>query len=137
MLFIKTAHIFFVMAWMAGIFYLPRILVHYREGIQTGEDVRRLLIMGVKLFRFSIFTGSVAILLGLVLMLGFGITGGWLHLKILLVILLIVYQYLCGKEFKKISLDKPLYSSKFYRIFNEVSLVIIVPIIYLVVAKPF
>ena len=53
MLWVKTFHILFVMAWMAGLFYLPRILVHYVEGKQAKEDVQRLIIMGQKLFRFS------------------------------------------------------------------------------------
>ena len=46
MLWIKTFHILFVMAWMAGVFYLPRILVHYVEGKAADEDTRRLVTMG-------------------------------------------------------------------------------------------
>ena len=53
MLWIKSLHILFVMAWMAGVFYLPRILVHYIEGVAAGEDTRRLVTMADKLFRFS------------------------------------------------------------------------------------
>ncbi len=52
MLWIKTFHILGVMAWMAGIFYLPRIFVHYREGSDAGEDVRRLVIMAGRLYGF-------------------------------------------------------------------------------------
>ena len=52
MLWLKTFHILFVMSWMAGIFYLPRIFVHFVEGKQAGQDVARLAIMGRKLYGF-------------------------------------------------------------------------------------
>ena len=53
MLWIKVAHVLFVIAWMAGLFYLPRIFVHHQEGLNAGEDVRRLVTMAKKLFGFS------------------------------------------------------------------------------------
>ena len=51
--YVKVLHLLFVIAWMAGIFYLPRILVHYVEGRNAGEDVRRLKVMGRKLYRVA------------------------------------------------------------------------------------
>ena len=52
MLWIKAFHLLFVIAWLAGIFYLPRIFVHYAEGRSRGEDVRRLIVMARRLFGF-------------------------------------------------------------------------------------
>ena len=75
MLWIKTAHILFVMAWMAGVFYLPRILVHYVEGKIAGDDITRLVTMAEKLFRFSALMGLIAMILGVWLWLGYGISG--------------------------------------------------------------
>ena len=65
MLWIKTAHLLFVMAWLAGLFYLPRLFVHYVEGKSAGEDIRRLVIMATKLVSFSFIMGSLACLFGL------------------------------------------------------------------------
>ncbi|MDH5737132.1 MAG: CopD family protein, partial [Gammaproteobacteria bacterium] len=61
MLWIKVFHLLFVTAWMAGLFYLPRIYVHYVEGQQAGEDVRRLVTMADKLFRFSSIMAGLAL----------------------------------------------------------------------------
>ena len=52
MLWIKALHLFAVIAWLAGLFYLPRIFVHYAEGRAQGEDVRRLVVMARRLFVF-------------------------------------------------------------------------------------
>ena len=65
MLWLKTFHILFVMAWVAGLFYLPRILVHFVEAEAAGEDNRRLVIMAEKLFGFSIMMAIIAMATGL------------------------------------------------------------------------
>ena len=89
MLWFKTFHILFVMAWMAGVFYLPRILVHYVEGKAAAEDTRRLVTMAEKLLKFSTIMAALAITLGLLLWLYYGVTGGWMHAKLFLVGLLV------------------------------------------------
>ena len=90
MLWIKTFHLLFVMAWMAGVFYLPRILVHYVEGKAASEDTRRLVTMAEKLLKFSTMMAALAITLGMILWLYYGITGGWMHAKLILVGLLVL-----------------------------------------------
>ena len=136
-LWVKTFHILFVMAWMAGAFYLPRILVHYVEGSSAGEDTRRLVIMAEKLLRFSSVMAFLAILLGLVLWLYYDITGGWLHAKIFFVGLLIAYQLQTTRYILQIKQAKILKTSLFFRVFNEAGLLLVVPILILVVLKPF
>ena len=64
MLWIKVIHVLFVIAWMAGVFYLPRILVHAVEGKAAGEDTRRLVIMAEKLVRFSTVMMVLALIPG-------------------------------------------------------------------------
>jgi protoporphyrinogen IX oxidase len=137
MLWIKTAHILFVIAWMAGVFYLPRILVHYVEGKIAGEGTTRLVTMAEKLFRFSSLMGLIAMILGTWLWLGYGITGDWLLVKLALVGLLIVYQIQCLRYINQMRKDEIIMSSVFFRIFNESALIIVIPILIMVTVKPF
>ena len=136
MLWFKTFHILFVMSWMAGIFYLPRILVHYVEGSAAGEDTRRLIIMADKLFRFSVVMAVITLVTGLVLWLYYGIAGQWLYAKLFFIALLIAYQYQTLRYIGQMRQDQLDGSSLFFRIFNEGALVLVIPILIFVVVKP-
>lgn len=136
MLWFKTFHILFVMAWMAGVFYLPRILVHHVDGKAAGEDTRRLVVMADKLFRFSAIMAVIALATGSVLWLYYGVTGSWLHAKLGFVVLLIGYQYQTLRYIDMMRRDKLDGSSVFFRIFNEGALVLVIPILIFVVVKP-
>ncbi|MFT4797504.1 MAG: putative membrane protein [Candidatus Azotimanducaceae bacterium] len=136
MLWIKVFHILFVMAWMAGLFYLPRILVHYVEGKANAEDTRRLVIMGHKLFRFSSLMALLAMGLGFWLWLGYGFSGTWLWIKLAFVGLLLMYHYQSMRYVRKMQQDQVIQSSLFFRIYNETALVIVIPILIMVVIKP-
>ena len=74
---VKTAHLVFVMAWMGGVFYLPRILVNLAESAGNLEVQARLTLMGRRLYRFGHIMFGLAFLMGLVLWLGFHVSGGW------------------------------------------------------------
>ena len=137
MLWIKTFHVLFVMAWMAGLFYLPRILVHYVEGKQADEDVHRLIIMGQKLFRFSSVMALLALGLGTWLWLGYGFAGNWLIAKLAFVLLLLAYHGQSYRYIKQMELGQTIRTSLFFRIYNELALMIVVPILILVIVKPF
>ena len=97
MLWIKAFHIIFVTSWFAGLFYLPRIFVNLA---MAREDVERerLLLMSHKLYRFVTPIAALAVGLGMWLWLGYReiFTGGWLHIKMLLVMFLIAYHFYCG-----------------------------------------
>ncbi|MDA0789080.1 MAG: CopD family protein [Proteobacteria bacterium] len=136
MLWIKTAHVLFVMAWMAGIFYLPRIFVHYAEGQAAGEDTRRLVTMAHKLARFSAVMAFAALGFGTWLWLGYGFEGLWLHLKLGLVVLLIGYHLQCFRYAAQMREGRLIRGSLFFRIFNESTLLLLVPILILVIVKP-
>ena len=137
MLWIKTAHILFVMSWMAGVFYLPRIIVHYVEGSAAGEDTRRLVIMAEKLFRFSSFMALLAIIPGLWLWLGYNISGNWMLVKLALVVILIAYQGQSFYYIRQMQTGEIIHSSLYFRFFNESALIIVIPILIMVVIKPF
>lgn len=126
-----------MVTWFAGLFYLPRLFVYHA---MTAEPVSndRFKVMERKLF-FGIMTpGAVlTIVFGLWLWLGFGITGAWLHAKLLVVLILIVYHFWCGKLVADFKGDRNRHSHVFYRWFNEFPVLLLVAAVLLVVLKPF
>ena len=130
-------HILFVIAWVAGLFYLPRILVHFVEAEAAGEDYRRLIIMAEKLFWFSIVMAMIAIATGLGLWLHYGIAGDWLNAKLPFVALLIGYQLQTYSYITDMKLSQLEGTSLFFRIFNEGALLLVLPILIFAVIKPF
>ncbi|MBB6135371.1 MAG: CopD family protein [Massilia sp.] len=135
-LWIKALHIVFIASWFAGLFYLPRLFVNLAE--ETNPAARdRLLGMARRLYRFSMILSVPAVLLGAWLWMGYGIQGGWLHAKLLLVFLTIGYHHMCGGILKKFERGVNTRSHKWYRWFNEVPVVLMLAIVILVTVKPF
>ncbi len=137
MLWLKTFHILFVMSWMAGIFYLPRIFVHFVEGKQAGEQVDRLAIMAHKLYGFMTIMMMLAIGTGLWLWLAYGFLGAWLHVKIAFVGLMLVYHFWTKARMKEMQNGNLNHSGVFYRWMNELPLILTIVILIMVVVKPF
>jgi protoporphyrinogen IX oxidase len=138
MLWIKSLHIVFVASWFAGLFYLPRIFVNLamvEPGSQAERD--RLLLMARKLARFMTILAVPALVLGLWLWLGYGFAGGWMHAKLLLVLLLMGYHHACLRILKGFERGESRRSHVWYRWFNEVPVVMMLVIVILVVVKPF
>ena len=135
-LWIKALHIVFVASWFAGLFYLPRIYVNLAQESNPAV-VERLLGMARRLYRFTTILMVPALLLGLWLWLGFGIKGGWLHAKLALVLLVIGYHHACGSLLKKFERGVNTRSHKWFRVFNEVPVLLLLAIVILVVVKPF
>ena len=133
----KTAHLVFVMAWMGGVFYLPRILVNIAEARDEPAVRARLVLMGRRLYRFGHVMFGLAFVLGLVLWLHFGISGGWLHAKLVLVLLMMGHYSIGGRWLKGVDAGKPLPSATALRWFNELPVLLLVAIVWLVLAKPF
>jgi protoporphyrinogen IX oxidase len=136
-LWTKTAHLVFVMAWMSCVFYLPRILVNIAEAGDVPEVHARLVLMGRRLYRFGHTMFGIAFVLGLVLWLHFHIAGGWLHAKLALVALLLVHFSLAGRWLKGVDAGHALPSPRVLRWFNEVPVLLLVGVVFLVLAKPF
>lgn len=133
----KTVHLVFVIAWMATVFYLPRILVNIAEAGNEPAVRARLLLMGRRLYRFGHVVFGIGFVFGLVLWLYFGIGGHWLHVKLLLVTLMLVHFMLAGRWLKGVDAGRPLPSGKALRWFNEIPVLLLFVVVYLVLAKPF
>ncbi|WP_242108384.1 CopD family protein [Luteimonas aquatica] len=134
---VKTFHLLFVIAWMSAVFYLPRILVNLAEAGEAPPVRERLLLMGRRLYRFGHMMFGFAFALGLVLWLYFHVSGGWLHAKLTLVVLLLAHYLLAGRWLKGFAAGRALPSSKALRWFNELPVVLLLAVLYLVLAKPF
>jgi len=139
MLWILAFHVIFVICWFAGLFYLPRLYVYH--AMSTDQvSIDRFKIMERKLF-WGIMTpsGVLATIFGLWILIAEWQTymlAGWMHLKIFFVILLWVYHVICWKFLQDFKYDRPRFSHKFYRLFNEVPVVLLIVIVILVIVKP-
>lgn len=136
MLWVKSLHIIFVTSWFAGLFYLPRLFVNHAM-VDDPATAGRLLMMEQKLYRFMAPLAFLALGFGLWLWLGYGITGGWLHAKLALVVLLIGYHHYCGRLLKDFAAGRNRHSHVWYRWFNEVPVLVLFAVVILVVVKPF
>lgn len=137
MLWIKSLHIVFVIAWFAGLFYLPRLFVYHAQS-SDAVSLERFKVMERKLYR-GIMTPCMvlAIVFGVWLWLGYGIFGGWLRAKLALVAVLMAYHFWLGKLMNDFARGANAHSHVFYRWINELPLVLLAAIVVLVVVKPF
>ncbi|HEX7465676.1 MAG TPA: protoporphyrinogen oxidase HemJ [Usitatibacter sp.] len=137
MLWLKALHIIFVVAWFAGLFYLPRLFVYHALSSDAASN-ERFKVMERKLYR-GIMTPCMALtlVLGTWLWLGYGFTGGWLRAKLVLVVLLVGYHLWLGRLAMDFAADANRRSHVFYRWINELPLVLLAAIVILVVVKPF
>ena len=140
MLWVKSLHVIFVITWMAAIFYLPRLFVYHVQALNEGDTrgSERFKIMERKLFNGIMTPGAVlSIVFGLWLWLGYGISGGWLHAKLTLVLLLIVFHGLCWSHLRAFRDDRNTRSERYFRIINELPVFLLFGIVVFVVVKPF
>ena len=142
MLWVKSLHIVFVASWFAGLFYLPRIFVNLAMVAPDSTAEReRLLLMARKLLRFSTLLAVPALGLGLWLWLGSGIGrglgNGWLHAKLLVVLLTVGYHHVCARLLKQLTQGPSRHSHVWFRWFNELPVLLLLVAVLLVVFKPF
>lgn len=138
MLILKALHIILVASWFAGLFYLPRIFVNLAMvPADSTAERERLLLMARKLFRFMTPLGVLALVFGTWLWLGYGFAGGWLHAKLTLVLVLIGYHAYCGTLLKQFVAGTNRRSHVWFRWFNELPVLILFVVVFLVVLKPF
>lgn len=125
-----------MVTWFAGLFYLPRLYVYHAE---TKDKISndRFKIMERKLF-YGIMTpgGILTIFFGLLLIYNYPYQGQWLTYKLILVFFLIIYHLYCWKFLNLFKYDKNYHSHVFYRIFNEVPVIILIAAVFLVIYKP-
>ncbi|HSR62477.1 MAG TPA: protoporphyrinogen oxidase HemJ [Gammaproteobacteria bacterium] len=141
MLWIKALHIIFMVTWFAGLFYLPRLFV-YHAMAGDAVSIERFKIMERKLFYGIMTPGAIlTIFFGIWTILAYGwnsYAGSfWLHVKLLLVALLILYHGYCGKLLMDFKRDRNRHSHVWYRWFNEIPVVFLIAIVILAVVRPF
>lgn len=141
MLWLKALHLIFMVTWFAGLFYLPRLFVYHAMcGDQVGRQ--RFKIMERKLF-FGIMTPGMilTLIMGVWMLIDYAwalyAANGWLHVKLLLLLLLVIYHGLCGKWLYDFQHERNRHSHVFYRWINEIPVLFLFAIVLLAVLKPF
>jgi putative membrane protein len=139
--YIKAFHIIAIIAWMAGLLYLPRLFVYHAESKTGSEQSETFKVMERRLLRYITTPAMLASwALGLWLAF-FGVIDwskdGWFHLKLFLVLVLSAYHGLLAKWTKDFAVDRNTRSPRFYRIANEVPTLLMILIVILVVVRPF
>ena len=141
-LWIKAFHIVFVAAWFAGLFYLPRFFVNLADvPADSHAERERLLVMARRLLRFAVLLMIPALVLGTVLWLAFGVGlgagNGWMHAKLALVLVAVGYHHACARLLRGFEQLRNRRSARWYRVFNEMTVLLFAAIVVLVVVKPF
>jgi putative membrane protein len=138
-LWFKAFHVFFMVAWFAGVFYLPRLFVNHAE-TSSKEVAEQLKGMEKRLLYFITPFAIFTLLFGLIIIYAYGypwfVAAKWLHIKLTLVIILLSYHGYCFKLVKTFQLDNNTRSGKFYRVFNEIPVLVLLAIIILAYVKP-
>ena len=138
-LLFKSLHLIAVIAWMAGLLYLPRIFVYHSEASHESQKTV-FKIMERKLYNYIMMPAMLlSWLFGLILIHSLGFTVFyelWMQIKIFLVTILTIYHFLLGKYLNNFALEINDKSSKFYRIINEVPTIILIVVVFVVVFKP-
>ena len=140
MLWVKSLHIVFIASWFAGLFYLPRLFVNLAMvPADSVAERERLLLMSRKLLRFTTVLVVPALVFGfwLYLVYGIGRGAGWMHAKLLVVLLALLYHYSCKRILGKFIANQNTRSHKWFRWFNEVPVLLLLVAVVLVIVKPF
>ena len=139
-LILKSLHLIAIISWMAGLLYLPRIFVYHVENKQDQNMSNTFKIMEKKLYYYIMMPAMViSWLFGLLLIFNIGLdqlASKWLQIKLVLVLILTFYHFFLGRCLRRFSYDLNVYSSKFYRFFNEVPTILLILIVFIVVFKP-
>jgi len=142
-LLFKSIHLIAVISWMAGLLYLPRIFVYHSEGVRDNKSEDLMATFKVMERRLFIYIMNPAMIVswifGILLIHTIGINNVgflWLQLKLILVIVLTIYHLFLFQCLRKFAQNNNVFSSKFYRIINEIPTVLLIAIILVVVFKP-
>ena len=136
----KALHLIAVISWMAGLLYLPRIFVYHSENKNNLEQNKTFKIMERRLF-FYIMNPAMILswIFGFLLIHSIGLqnlTSFWLQIKLILVLILTIYHFFLLNCLRKFEIDNNNFSSKFYRIINEVPTILLIIIVFIVIFKP-
>jgi len=139
-LLFKSLHLIAVISWMAGLLYLPRIFVYHVENFEKKQTTEVFEIMEKRLFNYIMRPAMfLSWLLGIILILIIGIETFsflWIQIKLILVLLLSIYNEYLGKCVKMLKLGENKKSARFFRIINEIPTVLLIFIVFVVIFKP-
>ena len=141
-LFVKSLHVIAIIAWMAGLLYLPRLFVYHVDAAPGSEMSETFKVMEQRLLRIIMNPAMLASwVLGLWLAFGLGAVDMgadfWFHAKLTLVVVMTVFHMALAKWRKEFAADQNTRSARFYRFMNEVPTVLMIAIVLLVIVKPF
>jgi putative membrane protein len=138
-LWLKILHIFFVIAWMAGMLYLPRLFVYHADAEKGSKQSETFKVMERRLLRGIMNPSMIVVwVVGFWMAINGGwMVAGWLHAKLALVLAMSAVHGMFSKWRKDFEADRNTRPARFYRMWNEVPAVILITIIVLVVIKPF
>jgi protoporphyrinogen IX oxidase len=138
-LWLKALHIIAVIAWMAGMLYLPRLFVYHATAKPRSKLSETLKTMERRLLNFIMMPAMlVTWMVGIVLLLqGQWLGAGWFHVKFVAVVAMTVLHGLFARWVNEFRVDRNKHSDKFYRIINEIPTALLIVIVILVVVKPF
>ena len=138
-LWLKALHIVAVIAWMAGMLYLPRLFVYHSSAKPGSELSETFKMMERRLLNFIMMPAMIVTwIVGIVLVFqGQWLGAGWFHAKFVLVVLMTVLHGLFAHWVNEFSLDRNRHSQKTYRIINELPTILLIVIVVLVIVKPF
>lgn len=140
MIWVKALHLIFMVAWFAGLFYLPRLFVNHAMA-EEGEVKKRLALMESKLYRFITPWMVLTLIFGTWLLIDYAWAAYahmlWLKIKLVLIAILVVYHFYCGKIIRELENNTSQRSHVWFRWFNEFPVLILFAVIILTVVKPF
>jgi protoporphyrinogen IX oxidase len=138
MLWVKAFHIIAVVAWFAGLFYLPRLYVYHADA-KDSISIERFEIMERRLFAIMTIGAAASVGLGVAMVAAAPayLSMSWLRVKMLLVLLLIAYHVRCYMLMREFAENRNRHTAKWYRGFNEVPSLLLIAIVLLAVLKPF
>jgi putative membrane protein len=138
LLWLKAVHIIAVMAWMAGLLYLPRLFVYHCDAAPGSQQAQIFNVMEYRLLRVIMSPAMIVVwVTGPLLAWQEGAyTDRWLQAKVVLVCVLTGYHHALGRWRKQFAADANRHSQRFYRIANELPTLLMIAIVVLVVVKP-
>ena len=139
-LWIKAFHVFFVISWMAGMLYLPRLFVYHTQTTPGTPEYERFSIMERRLMRGIMLPSVVLALVFGIAMLTIDpslLQQGWLHVKLTGVVVLLVLHHLCMRWRRAFAEGRNQHSERFFRIANEIPALLLLVIVVMVIVRPF
>jgi putative membrane protein len=136
-LWLKALHVIALVTWFAGLFYLPRLFVYHADA-RDAVGVERFKVMERRLFAIMTIGAGATLVFGLAMLVAAPVYlgMGWLHFKLMLVGLLIIYHLYCYKFTRAFAQDRNVRTSRWYRMFNEIPSLLLIAIVVLAVVKP-